>query len=262
MPRRPLTPAGRRRRPVFKFRRSTTDYEDKAPIVLKTPAEAPMTRSRRSHSIFDLVLALAVAVVAAWAARRLTPPPAPPRPPRPTGVRRLPAAPRYRGATRRRAARPRSRRSPALDQGRPAPGSAGSGLVPYDPSYDLGDPGIGKLPPVRDQLTTTPAGSSPAWRRSSRTPAHRPRGLQRGQPGGRGRHRFRHRRLQPRELLHDHRRARALERSDRRGLRPTPATVSSWQDAPITHVQNVLFLPDRTGFTGTANDTIKWAIMN
>ncbi len=29
---------------------------------------------------------------------------------------------------------------------------------------------------------------------------------------------------------------------------------------PLTHVQNVLFLPDRTGYTGDANDTIKWAV--
>ena len=28
----------------------------------------------------------------------------------------------------------------------------------------------------------------------------------------------------------------------------------------LTHVQNVLFLPDRTGYTGDANDTIKWAV--
>jgi C1A family cysteine protease len=29
---------------------------------------------------------------------------------------------------------------------------------------------------------------------------------------------------------------------------------------PLAHVQNVLFLPDRTGYTGDANETIKWAV--
>ena len=181
-----------------------------------------MTRSRRSHSIFDLCSRSRSRGWRRGPSRRPTPPPAPRPPSNPAFV-----AYQQRARTMGPNAAveplvpapvdPRPWTKAVLPLGPLALGSS------YDPSYDLGDPGIGKLPPVRDQLRLQHLlGLRQPGVARVVPPAHRPRGLQRGQPGGRRRHRFRHRRLQPRQLLHDHRRARALERSDRRGLRPLP----------------------------------------
>ncbi len=134
----------------------------------------------------------------------------------------------------------------------------------YDPSYDLGDPGIGKLPPVRDQLdyNTCWVFASLASLESYLLPTD------------------------PEDFSEDNLAVAAGTDFDTGVYNPgnfymTTAELARWNGpideasdpypgdghfvsgvAPITHVQNVLFLPDRTGFTGTANDDIKWAIMN